>query len=612
MNVDSGQASPFLPKRFIAGFAWKLPAVLCTLVTGAFADQFGNFTYVDNGTSITITDYPTFFYGPVVIPGTINGKPVTGIGVSAFADCAGIESVTIPSGVKNIASSAFKNCGLGSVTIPSSVTTIGVSAFEGSRLNNVTIPAGVTSISNSMFLGCYSLTSVTIPSGVTLIGDSAFSNCYSLTVLVIPSTVVTIGASAFSDCDGLATLTIPPSVTSIRSSAFKSCTGLTSVVIPANVVRVWTDAFYSCTGLTNLTIQPGVVALGDFAFGHCDKLNNVTIPSSVTMIDRAVFSNCGGLNSIVVDAANPNFSSIGGVLFNKTQTRLVQYPGGLAGAYVIPSGVNVIANYAFAGCGGLTSVEVPSSVTQIEYSAFAGCKSLTNAVIPSGVTSMGSSVFYYCDKLRSVTLPPGISTIGDYSFTGCASLKSLTIPPLVSGIGTAAFYNCGMLSRLNFSGNAPVMGSIALQYVAVDFTIYYFNGKSGFTSPTWLGYPSVNMGEETALKTWLITGGFPYDSNLQSDFNGDGMNLLMAYALNLDPNQNLSGSMPKPLFTAGEMSLRFYAGTAGVSYAVEASGDMVHWSTDGVTISGPDANQNRTATVDHSGPNRFMRLAVSN
>jgi hypothetical protein len=88
------------------------------------------------------------------------------------------------------------------------------------------------------------------------------------------------------------------------------------------------------------------------------------------------------------------------------------------------------------------------------------------------------------------------------------------------------------------------------------------------------------------------------------------VNLLMAYALNLDPNQNLSDRMPRPVFTAGEMSLSFYAGTAGVSYAVEASEDVVEWSTEGVTISEPDANQIRTATVDRASPARFMRLVA--
>ncbi len=39
----------------------------------------------------------------------------------------------------------------------------------------------------------------------------------------------------------------------------------------------------------------------------------------------------------------------------------------------IPSSVTSIANYAFAGCSGLTSVSIPSSVTSIGDWAFYGC-----------------------------------------------------------------------------------------------------------------------------------------------------------------------------------------------------------------------------------------------
>ena len=145
----------------------------------------------------------------------------------------------------------------------------------------------------------------------------------------------------------------------------------------------------------------------------------------------------------------------------------------------------------------------------------------------------------------------------------------------------------------------------------MSFTVYYFNGSSGFTSPTWMGYPTVNMGARSAVPPWLLSNGLPYNADPQSDPNGDGVNLLMAYALNLDPNQNLSGSIPQPVFAANQMRLTFYAGRADVNYTVESSTDLQHWSTDGVTLSDLDAiSKERTATVDMSGTCLFMRLVV--
>lgn len=66
----------------------------------------------------------------LVIPGTIEGYKVRSIDFSAFKDCTGLKSVTIPYGVTIVGEYAFLNCNnLKSVTIPSSVTNIGVYAF---------------------------------------------------------------------------------------------------------------------------------------------------------------------------------------------------------------------------------------------------------------------------------------------------------------------------------------------------------------------------------------------------------------------------------------------------------------------------------------------------
>ena len=63
---------------------------------------------------------------------------------------------------------------------------------------------------------------------------------------------------------------------------------------------------------------------------------------------------------------------------------------------------DVIGNYAFEGCSGLTSLTLPTGITSIGYGAFIGCSGLTSLTLPAGITAIGSSAFYGCSGLTSI------------------------------------------------------------------------------------------------------------------------------------------------------------------------------------------------------------------
>ena len=284
-----------------------------------------------------------------------------------------------------------------------------------------------------------SIKTVTISNSVTRIGNYAFSWCESLTSVTISDSVTSIGYEAFCACDNLTSVTIGNSVTSIQSSAFESCDNLISVTIPDSVTSIGERAFYICSSLTS-----------------------VTIPDSVTRIDNLAFSRCKSLTSITVDENNNEFSSVDFVLFNKTQTELIQYPiGNKRTNYNIPNSATSIGDQAFSGCKSLTSVTIPDSVTSIGETAFYECTSLTSVTIPDSVTSIGETAFYECSSLTSVTIGNGVKSIDGGAFSGCKSLTSVTIPDSVTSIGKTAFAYCTSLKSITIPNSVTSIGDSA-------------------------------------------------------------------------------------------------------------------------------------------------------
>jgi len=244
--------------------------------------------------------------------------------------------------------------------------------------------------------------------------------------------------------------------------------------------------------ITKVIIPKSVTYIGKSAFLGCTGLASITIPASVTAIDEWAFTGCISLTKITVDGKNPNYTSKGGMLFNKEKNLLIAYPTA-SGTVTIPAGVSIIGKGAFDQCTKLTSVNIPVGVTEIEHSAFRSCTGLTSVTIPNSVTSIGSA-FYGCTGLTSITIPANVASIS-IAFLRCNSLTSITvdinnpnyaseggilynkakttliafpsasgsvtIPASVTSIGGSAFSGCDNLSNITLPEGLTSIGGNA-------------------------------------------------------------------------------------------------------------------------------------------------------
>ena len=112
--------------------------MLLPMMASADAVDIGGIWYnlVAKAKEAEVAWNPNDYSGSVEIPELVTYNEVkysvTSISSSAFYNCSGLTSVTIPNSVTSIGERAFFLCtGLTSITIPNSVTSIGDWAFWG-------------------------------------------------------------------------------------------------------------------------------------------------------------------------------------------------------------------------------------------------------------------------------------------------------------------------------------------------------------------------------------------------------------------------------------------------------------------------------------------------
>lgn len=397
-------------KKLLA-FLLTLMLICGSIISVSSAEQNGMYEYrilLDGTAEITNVDYNC---SDTVIPGELDGHPVSSIGPSAFFGCSKLTNVTLPETLTSIGRLAFCTCTkMKSINIPDSVQFIDEGAFaDCAQLTTFWISPDhpVYTFNNDMLLN---------KKDMTLVQYTGKGGDYE-----VFWGIKAIGTGAFEG-KNLKSVVIPNSVTSIGDFAFRSIRGLKSVSIPDTVTSIGFQAFYGDSQLQSITLPAGVKELGYGSFGWCTALK-----------------------SIEVSPDNPYLEMKDNMLIEKGTQKLIYFMDAVKGTLEIPDGIREIQENAFENNKGLKEIIIPNSVKTIRGAAFNGCQNVTAITLPEGLKEIEYYTFERCSKLERLVIPDGVTYIGAYAFEDCNGLKELVIPASVTTIDENAFSGCKKL-----------------------------------------------------------------------------------------------------------------------------------------------------------------------
>lgn len=248
-------------------------------------------------------------------------------------------------------------------------------------------------------------------------------------------------------------------------------------------------------------------------------LRRLALPASITNIAPDAFAClCPTLTNIVVDEANPAYCAVGGVLLNKAQTALLQFPGGRTGSYSISNGITSIGDNAFYFASGMTNITLCEGITNIGNGAFAICAALSRIAVPRSVVNVGDSAFSSCVAITNVTLGANVLALGDAAFSGCIKLKEIFFQGNMPAVESRAFLNAPATVFYlpdtsgwgDSCGGAPTVlwnpkaltgdGRFGVQKGQFEFTIagtagipFVVEACTNFNRPCWVALQTCNL-----------------------------------------------------------------------------------------------------------------------
>jgi len=329
------------------------------------------------------------------------------------------------------------------------------------------------------------------PDGVVYFGGTAYATKGSVTDVTIKDGTKWIDNRTFKNGSGIKSVTIPASITDSIDfrDVFNGCGNTLEAINIAEDHEKYKSVdgvVYSKDGKNliycprakkgTITLPDGTETINSDALEHCDGITAVNLSvntKSFNSNDLNLYM--ANLDAVNVPAANTNFKSENGILYNKTKTYLYFYPKNKAGAYTMPDTLSDTYYYAFQNAKGITEINAPDTMRYLNPSNnFVNTPALKAINIDENNQwySSVNGVLYSKDQKRlykvpdayagDVTLPETVTNIDDnYTFNNCTGIKKLTIPA-ATGLWDYVFDGVKSITEISISpdhtGYASVNG----------------------------------------------------------------------------------------------------------------------------------------------------------
>lgn len=420
---------------------------------------------------------------------TVSKEPVVGLGDGVFKDSQTIEyfSVAHNDEFTTIGAESFMNSSLREVDLFDSVTTIGARAFANcAQLETLTLPDSLTTIGEGALDGLTGLKKLVIKCDPALIPAGAFANMPNLSEVTVESGA--IPAHMFEG-SGVTALTLGAGVTEIGEKAFAG-TALNAAEL-TNVTAIGAGAFEG-SALERVRLSASA-SVGERAFANT-RLKQLVIPTVGSFPLSAVEGTSAELR-LPTDATDDQLAA-----WNETLKRPWYDPmlreGETSKFVKMPFEPTPAENFEFNPETGLISayigtdvdVVVPREIDGVtvvgfaNYNAFHSCQDYTDSsvetnrtewvhlrtlVLPETIKELPGMMLAYCQQLETFVCYAPLESTGGNQFMLCRSLNNVIFVNGVREIDNYAFDSAGPLGNLYFGEHLVKIGQQAFNFAGL-------------------------------------------------------------------------------------------------------------------------------------------------